>query len=117
MDRHQYLLSRFDTVVLRDLSPTDNSQVPAGATLSFFARGATVKASVTVGTGPTPIAVYDVGSARAGDNLQVNTGPQTLVVDSVTAPGTVHAHVASGSVTLAAGLSQEVCKRPQAAAL
>ena len=80
------LLRRFDFAVLKNKSGTDNTQVPAAATFTFYRQGATVKAATTLHPGDPYVdrilSVDDIGLIQIGDWVAIGAnGPQFEVVN------------------------------------
>ena len=85
-------LARYNLVVTKDKSGSDNAQVPAAATVDYYKQGATVAVGTTVPNGATgvSITVRNTGRISAGDVLRNNlTGFPTVLVTSVTNPTTL----------------------------
>jgi len=82
------LLRRFDFTVLKNKSGTDNTQVPAAATLIFYRQGATVRTSTTLLPSEPPverdIVVDDVGLIEIGDLIRLGVaGPEYEVTNLI----------------------------------
>lgn len=102
-------LRRFEYLALKDKSPgTDPAQVPAAATIDFFAPGAFIGtaplAPITPNDpDPTVVHVWDTGSIQVGDQLAYGASTQArFVVNSI--PDTTHLEISAlQSTTLAVG--------------
>ncbi len=89
------ILPRFETTVLRGRSPTDNTQVPAAATLEFYRQGATVASDVTIQPGVPPgiVPVHYSGQIEIGDTLRVGTSATNLTVVHVASTTEIHVNL------------------------
>ncbi len=82
------LLRRFDFAVLKNKSGTDNTQVPAAASFTFYRQGATVKTTTMLLPTDPPedraLPVDDVGLIEVGDWVSIGAaGPQFEVTNLV----------------------------------
>lgn len=82
------LLRRFDFVVLKNKSGTDNTQVPAAATFTFHRQGATVRTTTTLFPADPPpvlrdLPVDDIGLIEVGDWVSIGFGGPQFEVKSV----------------------------------
>jgi len=81
------LFRRFDFTVLKNKSSTDNTQVPAAGTFTFYRQGATVKATTTLHPADPPplrnLTVDDIGLIETGDWIAIGANGPTFEVTSL----------------------------------
>ena len=97
-------LRRFDVLVLRDASATDNAQVWASAQVDFYQQGATVQVGATIAVGATvAVHVFHTGTITGG-TVRLDAASTVLQVDGAIVGNDIPLKNTTGaSVTVSAG--------------
>jgi len=72
-----YELHRQDYTLLKNATAGDSRQVAAIGTLDIYFKGARVAAGFTA-SGTLTVSVYDIGTIRVGDTVQINANASTV---------------------------------------